>query len=293
MAIEIFIPHYGRFDYLKQAVESVLSQSDPNWSLTVVDDGYPTDEAANYFERLSDKRISYIKNPKNLGVTGNFNRCIELAKSDHMVILGFDDRLKPNFIEAAEKLLRFAPTASIYQLGVEVINGEGMKYQPLADRIKRIIRPKADSPTVLSSKKSLESLLVGNWLYFPSIIWKTEELKKYGFDSRFTIVQDLDLISKILLADRQIALWDEPAFEYRRHPASLSSLAGGDAHRYEEEMKLFAQLQPQLKSKGYLLASKRAKRRITSRLAALVDLLRLLASGKLAHVGKLIKVIVS
>ena len=292
MAIEIFIPHYGRFDYLKQAVDSVLNQSDSNWTLTVVDDGYPTDEAANYFEKLSDKRVSYLKNPKNLGVTGNFNRCIELAKAQHMVILGFDDRLKPNFVAEVNGLISQSPEAAIYQVGVEVINAEGSVYSPLPDRIKSLIRPKG-SQLVMESKQALESLLIGNWLYFPSIVWKTSELKKYGFDKKFSIAQDLDLIAKILLAGGKLAVSSKVSFQYRRHPASLSSLAGGDALRYEEEKELFASLQPKLRALGYLKAARRAKLRITSRLAALVDLIRLLVSGKLSHVGKLLKVIIS
>ena len=292
MAIEIFIPHYGRFDYLKQAVESVLNQSDSNWTLTVVDDGYPTDEAAHYFEKISDKRVSYLKNPKNLGVTGNFNRCIELGQAQHMVILGFDDRLKPSFVSEVNGLISQSPEAAIYQVGVEVINAEGSVYSPLPDRIKSLIRPKG-SQLVMESKQALESLLIGNWLYFPSIVWKTSELKKYGFDKKFSIAQDLDLIAKILLAGGKLAVSSKVSFQYRRHPASLSSLAGGDALRYEEEKELFASLQPKLRALGYLKAARRAKLRITSRLAALVDLIRLLVSGKLSHVGKLLKVIIS
>ena len=57
MRLEILIPYYGRFDYLREAVESIHAQTDSNWELTVVDDGFPSTEAADYFSKLVDPKI--------------------------------------------------------------------------------------------------------------------------------------------------------------------------------------------------------------------------------------------
>ena len=35
------MPFYGSFDHFREAVLSVLGQSDPLWRLTIVDDVYP------------------------------------------------------------------------------------------------------------------------------------------------------------------------------------------------------------------------------------------------------------
>jgi len=46
MPLEIFLPFYGSVQLLKEAVLSVVAQTDKNWSLTVLDDCYPSEEPA-------------------------------------------------------------------------------------------------------------------------------------------------------------------------------------------------------------------------------------------------------
>jgi glycosyltransferase involved in cell wall biosynthesis len=291
VSIEILIPYYGRFDYLQEAVESVLGQTDPNWKLTVVDDGFPGGEAAAYFETLKDSRVSYLRNQVNLGVTGNFNRCVQIAGQQHFVLMGFDDRLLPSFVAEAKTLIDQFPDAAIYQLGVEVIDSSGKRYFPLPDRIKNMIRPKPEAPIKLSSETAINSLMLGNWLYFPSVIWSAAEIKNFGFDPRFEIVQDLDLITKILLNGGELAISNSLCFQYRRHPASESSKAGGDARRYREEQQLFSELAPQLRSRGMKKGELRARLRITSRLAAAVDASKELSAGNWKSITPLLAVI--
>ena len=77
--IDILMPYYGDVALMQESVRSVLSQTDPDWHLTVVDDG----EAAGvpeWFAALGDERVSYLRNPVNLGVSGNFQKCLGLAR---------------------------------------------------------------------------------------------------------------------------------------------------------------------------------------------------------------------
>ena len=39
MALDIALPFYGDVEFMKQTVQSILNQTDPNWRLVVVDDG--------------------------------------------------------------------------------------------------------------------------------------------------------------------------------------------------------------------------------------------------------------
>ena len=52
---------------MKQAVLSVVGQTNPDWRLIVVDDGYPDDSIPGWFESLKDERITYMRNETNLG----------------------------------------------------------------------------------------------------------------------------------------------------------------------------------------------------------------------------------
>ena len=74
MALDIALPFYGDVVFMKQTVQSILDQSDPNWKLIVVDDGYPDDSLPGWFASLGDVRVKYQRNPNNLGANGNFQK---------------------------------------------------------------------------------------------------------------------------------------------------------------------------------------------------------------------------
>jgi hypothetical protein len=66
MALDIALPFYGDVAFMKQTVQSILNQTDPNWRLVVVDDGYPDETLPGWFEGLGDERIEYQRNVQNL-----------------------------------------------------------------------------------------------------------------------------------------------------------------------------------------------------------------------------------
>ena len=71
MTVDILFPYYGDVELMKQAVRSVIGQSNPDWRLIVVDDGYPDESIPGWFASLNDERITYMRNEKNLGANGN------------------------------------------------------------------------------------------------------------------------------------------------------------------------------------------------------------------------------
>ncbi len=93
----IAIPVYNRTRYLGRAIDSVLSQATDSGtvSLLVVDDASTEDVEAVVasFRRSSRLPISFVRNPVNLGLVGNWNRCLELAEGDVINILHSDEVL--------------------------------------------------------------------------------------------------------------------------------------------------------------------------------------------------------
>src|SRR2546423_1034940 len=71
--LTIAIPFYKGQAYLRLAIESVLRQSSSDWRLIVCDDG-PEPGTAEVVAAFADPRIRYLKNERNLGMAGNWNR---------------------------------------------------------------------------------------------------------------------------------------------------------------------------------------------------------------------------
>ncbi len=254
------MPYWGDFKLAKEAVDSVIAQTSSNWQLIIADDCYPDDSLKNYCQQLNNPKIKYHKHSKNIGITNNFNFCKNQATSEFCVIIGCDDRLLPNFVEVVLKNIQ---TADFYQPKVEVINADGEKYFPLVDRVKSLLRPKKSG--IYHGEKLAASLCHGNWLYFPSIVWKTAFLQKYEFDNTYKIAEDLALELDMIIDGAKLYLDNAtPAFQYRRFSESLSSKEKTGV-RFDEEAKLHDEFAEKFAEHGWMKAKRAAKLRITAR----------------------------
>ena len=71
----------------------------PPRTLVIADDCGPETGVLELVARLNDPRITYVRNPKNLGLAGNWNRCLDAVTSPLFTLLHADDELLPNYVE--------------------------------------------------------------------------------------------------------------------------------------------------------------------------------------------------
>jgi hypothetical protein len=272
MSLEIMMPFYGRIDHFKLAVQSVLEQDDSNWSLTVVDDVYPDLEPGNWLTGLKDHRITYIRNEANLRPSRNYNKCVGLASADFMTLMGCDDIMLPGYVRRVREILVAVPGADIVQPGVSVISESGQAILPLADRVKAWIRPRAKGAREYAGEDLALSLLRGNWTYFPSLVWRTERLRNFGFRTDLDVVQDLAMLMQIIGAGGTLVLDDAIVFSYRRHATSVSAVTGPDGSKFKQERTLFFETSDAFRALGWCKAARAARSHALSRLNALSEL---------------------
>lgn len=270
--IEILMPFYGEPALLVDAVASVRAQESDDWRLVVVDNHYPDPAPGRWVSGLEDPRINYIRNDRNLGVSGNLRKCLDIATESHFVIMGADDLMHPTYIAALTKAIDVHPDAAMIQPRVALIDETGHVARPLADRIKAALAPRAGKDHVLAGEELATSLLTGNWAYTPAITWRRASLAGRSFRADMDTVLDLDLLMDVIMTGGTFVLLDETAFSYRRHRTSVSSLTARDTVRFEEESRLFAELVPRLEELGWAAAARRARLHPTSRLHALTVL---------------------
>lgn len=110
--LTIIIPVYDHpIRFISRAIESALNQDDPgiDYKVLIIDD-YASDDKDNgvegYLREHPDDKIIYYKNEKNLGVFGNWNRGIELSKSQWVTLLHSDDFYKPNFLKNMIRIIK-------------------------------------------------------------------------------------------------------------------------------------------------------------------------------------------
>lgn len=261
------VPAFGDGVLLRETVHSVLRQRDPRWRLTVIDDRAGTaDDLCSWLADLADSRVRYLANPRRLGINRNFQRCVDEARAELVLILGSDDRLLPDFVGRVLEVAAAAPAAALLHTGAVVIGPDGAPQRRLADRVKRWAAPTVRERRVMAGEQLAVSLLRGNWMYFPSVVFRREVLARHGFRPGYEIVQDLDLYLRIIFDGGLAVLFGEPGIEYRRHGASLSSAQARDGTRFTEELAFFAQVAQRAEAIGWTRAARAARRHWTSRL---------------------------
>lgn len=97
-AVSVCIPTYKGEATIGAAIQSVLAQSFADFELIVIDDGSP-DNTRAVVESYSDPRLVYLRNERNLGPEGNWNRCLEVAQGRYFKLLPHDDLLHPRCLE--------------------------------------------------------------------------------------------------------------------------------------------------------------------------------------------------
>jgi glycosyltransferase involved in cell wall biosynthesis len=273
VTVDVLLPYYGDVAMMKQAVESILCQTSPDWALTVVDDGYPDESIPGYFGALAeqDSRITYVRNEQNLGANGNYRKALTYVRHELAVVMGADDVMLSNYVETVLAAHRQFPSAQIIQPGVEVIDEHNQLGMGLVDRMKQVYAPRVAGSSgrrLLSGEPLAVSLIRGNWLYFPSVCWKSDALVAMNFREGLNVVQDLALALDLIKAGGCLVVDNTVCFQYRRHRASDSSWRALEGTRFIEERRFFTGMADEFAAIGWRRAARTARLHLSSRLNA-------------------------
>jgi glycosyltransferase involved in cell wall biosynthesis len=111
----VMIPAYNCASYLRQTLASVLAQ-DPGpeqMQIEVVDDGSTKDDPESVVRETGKGRVIFHRNPKNQGVTRNFNVCIQRSRGRLVHILHGDDYVLPGFYARVQQAAEEHPGAAL------------------------------------------------------------------------------------------------------------------------------------------------------------------------------------
>lgn len=275
LRICLAVPYYSNLEYLDVALRSIVAQSDPQWTAIVVDDA-PEPGAAELVASISDLRIRYVRNAQNLGVSGNFNRCLELgaAAAEIVAVFHADDVLEPDYVSAMRSAHRTFPAATCVAPRVTVIDHLGVPTRTIADSVKRLLWPRR-LPATLVGDRGVAKLMRGLFFYCPSVSYRVDLLPELRFDGRWRQVMDLDLYARVLLGGGSIVAVPERVYRYRRHDATMTAQNSRSLVRLEEEVAVSREVSASARGIGWRRSVRSARLRLTVRLNGLLEATRL------------------
>jgi len=230
--VSVIIPSYNCGKYIKEAIESVFSQTYKNFEIIVIDDDSTDDTEYSLKEYIG--KITYFKQPHR-GAASSRNEGLKRAKGDFIAFLDADDVWEKEKLEKQIKYLEEHPEA-------------GMVYTDLYRIDMRTNRLLSRWSEVFPVKEGFvfKDLIEKNFIQTSSTLMKKEVIECIGFfDETFKAYEDIDYWVRI--AEKfKIGYIPEPLVKYRMFPGTLSQkpfwMAEGrlkvfekHAHKIEDE----------------------------------------------------------
>ncbi len=122
--VSVCIPAFNNADTIADTIASVLASDYGNIEVIVVDDR-STDDTFSVISAVSDERVSVYKNEKNLGMAGNWNRCLSLCRGEYVRLLCADDRIDKDLISAEVAVLEGNPSVVMVSTDTAFIDENG------------------------------------------------------------------------------------------------------------------------------------------------------------------------
>jgi glycosyltransferase involved in cell wall biosynthesis len=118
--ITVAIPTRNRASFVANSVTSALAQTYRNIEV-LVSDNASTDDTLATLHSIRDDRLRVLKNVTDVGLAGNFNKCIREAKGDYIVLLSDDNTLDPSFLEKCVRLVNLEPGIPIVVAAYDIL----------------------------------------------------------------------------------------------------------------------------------------------------------------------------
>jgi glycosyltransferase involved in cell wall biosynthesis len=208
--VSVLMPVYNGGLYLREAVDSILAQTYPNFEFIVVDDG-STDESLEILAGYQGKDTRFvIIGQDHLGVISALNNGLQKARGKYIARIDADDLALPGRLEQQVKAMEASRNTAILGSAYFVMNEHGV--------VGHVVR------YPLTNTAIRWSMLFDNAFANSSIMLRAEFLREHGlaYDTSIVHAEDYDLWSRVMEFG-QAANLSEPLMKYRTHVQQASA----------------------------------------------------------------------
>jgi glycosyltransferase involved in cell wall biosynthesis len=208
------IPTYNQTVYLERTLNSVLVQdtSSAEMQIEVVDDASTADDPEPLVRRVGGSRVSFVRQPHNLGLIANWNSCIERAQGKWVHILHQDDVVFPGFYERLKTALE----------GKAEIGAAFCRHVFIDENENRLGASELESPTPGILPGFIEKIGVSSRIQCASIVVRRSVYEQLGGFRTDFFAADWEMWIRIAA---RYPIWYEPEIlaAWRLHSSSMST----------------------------------------------------------------------
>lgn len=214
--VSVHIITYNQISFVRETLDSALSQDYENLEVVVADDG-STDGTAEVILEYAKKygsRLVPVVGQGNLGITGNSNRCLQYCRGKYIAFQGGDDVFYPGKITKQVQWMEASSSRVLCGHDVNVFESSSGK----TIGIKRHKMPRKNGIGASSIiKYGPASFYAGT-----SLMVRKDAIPSYGFDARLPIAADWKFMIDCVGASGEYGSIDGIYAGYRKHGNSIT-----------------------------------------------------------------------
>lgn len=228
--ISILLPVHNGARHIRQTLQSVLTQTDADWELIVVDDA-STDGTAAIVREFHDVRIRLLSNSRNEHICVSLNAALADARGGWIARIDADDFWYPDKLRQQRAYLKAHPNC-----------GACFTYVDVVDEQDRVLN--ANESWFVSHFRVENQPTPGDWqrllltegcrLCHPSAMLRRDTMGD-GYEAALVQVQDFELWLRVA-RDWQLHVLPEPLMAYRASEDSVSTRSAAVDRRSDYEM---------------------------------------------------------
>ncbi len=209
--VTVLMPVYNADPYIREAIDSVLTQSYTNFELLIINDG-STDNSLQIIKSYNDARIRLVENEGNLGLIETLNKGLNLAQGEYIARMDADDISMPTRLEKQVEFLDQHQEVAVLATTLVLINEDGKDQGYWLDDY--------NCKTIEQIKHTLPKI---NCIGHPTVMMKSSVAKLAGYNEHFLYNEDWGLWLTLLSDGHVIAKLDSPLLYYRIHSKRITS----------------------------------------------------------------------
>jgi glycosyltransferase involved in cell wall biosynthesis len=214
--ISVMIPTYNRVHLVGRTIDSILNQEFTDWDLVVVDDASDDDTTKIVTEYCGqDPRLHLVANKRNLGLTRNWNRCLDLATGSLVQIMQSDDLIDADYLGLVSEAFTLRPEIGFVAASCRHIDVDGRIIHSGNARAPRLYH---------AGDEAVTALLTEGWPHVSSIVMRRQCYEKMGkFDEKIWHGPDGEMFTRI--ASRfSFYHFGDVHTSFRRHGSNMGVL---------------------------------------------------------------------
>lgn len=204
--ISVVMPAYNSEKYIGEAIESILNQTFTDFELLVLNDSPNNKELEKIVKDYAkkDKRVKYMKNPKNLGVTESRNKLLKACTGEFIACMDSDDISMPTRFQKQIEYMEKHPECGVLGTGYKLFGTE--------EYTKKF-------PEKITILRLLQGCTIAN----PSVLMRKSVLDKNNitYDNNYNWCEDYEFWSRVVFFT-EIHNLDDILLKYRWHGENIS-----------------------------------------------------------------------